>query len=372
MLCRFYTPNKGGIEEVAEQHSLFYNKMGYKVNIICMDSSLKTGMCKRKGKFNENIYSFKPFLNLQSVLISFKYIFFSIYKLLKCNKNVIFHIHYPSPLDALIISFVKLFKKNTLIIIYHANILNKNYFLKKISNIFSKISFYYADKVIFTSKKLQENNKNSFKIENKSEHLYIANPFFTTEINKYKKINKILKIIFIGRLVPYKGVNYLIDAVSGLKEFELNIIGHGPLKKELYEKISRNGLSNSIFIHDDLSDKNKHYLLSQSDCLILPSINEAEAFGIVQLEALSYGLPVINTQLPSGVPEISKHLKSGITVPPRNSIAIKEAIELLATDKELYEQLSKGALERSKDFNIENIFTSFQNIIKQFEQNNAT
>ena len=91
-------------------------------------------------------------------------------------------------------------------------------------------------------------------------------------------------------------------------------------------------------------------LYNQSDIFVLPSINEAEAFGVVQLEAMATGLPVINTLLRSGVPYVSLDGLSGYTVPPQNVTELKGAIQRIITDPKKYEEMSFNSLERSKLF----------------------
>ena len=96
-----------------------------------------------------------------------------------------------------------------------------------------------------------------------------------------------------------------------------------------------------------------------SDLLVLPPINEAEAFGVVQLEALSYGLPVINTNLRSGVPFVSLNDLTGYTVEPSNSDELKNAIVKVISDTNNYSILSKNAIERSKEFSNEKMVEKY-------------
>ena len=95
-----------------------------------------------------------------------------------------------------------------------------------------------------------------------------------------------------------------------------------------------------------LPDNELKQAYADCDIFILPSVAKSEAFGIVQLEAMIYGKPVINTNLPSGVPYVSISEQTGITVPPSDCKALADAINTLAQNKSLREKFGKNAQKR--------------------------
>ena len=123
--------------------------------------------------------------------------------------------------------------------------------------------------------------------------------------------------------------------------------------------INENNLQDKIFLHTSVNDEELKVFYKNSDLFVLPSINEAEAFGVVQLEALSYGLPVINTNLRSGVPFVSLNDLTGYTVEPSNSDELKNAIVKVISDTNNYSILSKNAIERSKEFSNEKMVEKY-------------
>lgn len=158
-----------------------------------------------------------------------------------------------------------------------------------------------------------------------------------------------VKVFFTGRLVYYKGVDVLLKAFAKVKNCELFIAGTGELENSLKTCAESRGLTEKVHFLGFLSDEELRQAYADCDIFVLPSVVKSEAFGIVQLEAMVYGKPVINTNLPSGVPHVSLDGETGLTVPPSDVKALAKAINRLAEDKELREELGRNAAERVKE-----------------------
>ncbi|MBR4628535.1 MAG: glycosyltransferase [Ruminococcus sp.] len=155
-----------------------------------------------------------------------------------------------------------------------------------------------------------------------------------------------VKVLFSGRLVYYKGVDVLIEAFRGVSGCELFISGAGELESELKARVRNTDIEERVHFLGFLSQKELRMAFADCDIFVLPSVERSEAFGIVQLEAMVYGKPVINTSLPSGVPYVSIHGDTGMTVPPSDTYALAFAINRLADDRELREEMGRAAAER--------------------------
>jgi rhamnosyl/mannosyltransferase len=154
------------------------------------------------------------------------------------------------------------------------------------------------------------------------------------------------KILFAGRLVYYKGVDILVSALPLVAGAELFIIGSGPLEPALKSLVSRAALQDKVHFLGTLPRDCLLAAYYDCDLFVFPSNAASEAFGIVQLEAMAYGKPVINTDLPTGVPRVSLHRETGITVPAGNAARLAEAINLLVQDGELRRRYGRAAYDR--------------------------
>jgi rhamnosyl/mannosyltransferase len=156
-------------------------------------------------------------------------------------------------------------------------------------------------------------------------------------------------VLFVGRLVPYKGIEYLIEAMRGIAA-RLVLVGSGPLVEALRHKVESLGMANQVIFAGAASDAKVRCFYSLADLFVLPSITSAEAYGLVQLEAMSFGVPVINTDLPTGVPTVSLHGHTGLTVPTRDSAALAAAIRVLMDNDDLRQTFSCNARKRAQLF----------------------
>lgn len=153
-------------------------------------------------------------------------------------------------------------------------------------------------------------------------------------------------VVSVGRLVYYKGFEHLIEAMVGV-DGRLLIVGDGPLRGLLQERIRERGLQDRVALVGEVEDTAPFY--HAADVFALASVARSEAFGIVQLEAMACGKPVVNTNLDSGVPYVSLDGKSGLTVPPGHPQALSRALSRLLDDAELRARYGRAARLRAQE-----------------------
>lgn len=144
-------------------------------------------------------------------------------------------------------------------------------------------------------------------------------------------------VISMGRLVPYKGFPVLLKALQRI-EGEVVIVGQGNEYQHLQQLAAEFGVADRLILTGFLTRDAMKVWLSAARAFVLPSVTTAEAFGIVQIEAMAAGLPVVNTSLPTAVPTVARDGLEGFTVAPHDSDAMANAINRLLNDPALAER----------------------------------
>ena len=277
------------------------------------------------------------------------------------NESDVIHHHYPFPtMEFSLFRFLNLMRDKKFIITWHANIKNSRWsWIEKIYNPLITKLLDRADAIVVTSPQLFEASDVLKKYSDKIKVIPLSfNPKYALSKSKQFPKDKPFELLFVGKLRKYKGVEFLITAIADLN-VKLTIVGSGEEYQSLLLKVKELNISEKVKFLVNASDEELASLYSSSDLFVLPSINEAEAFGVVQLEAMANGLPVINTYLKSGVPFVSLNNQTGFTVEPKNAIDLKIAIEKIISNKALYEELSSNALERVKVFTREKMSNAY-------------
>ncbi|MGC8557339.1 MAG: glycosyltransferase, partial [Fervidicoccus sp.] len=177
---------------------------------------------------------------------------------------------------------------------------------------------------------------------------------------------KLYDIIFVGRLERAKGIDILLKAIQILKEkyhrsLRVAIVGDGSLMNDLKELALQYGINEYI---DFLGvRKDVLELMRESSILVLPS--RWEGFGLVLLEAISVGVPIVATKV-GGIPEVIEDGKDGILVEPENPEELSNAIIRLLDNKELRSLVSSNAYEKIKEeYSIEKYTKTLLSLYKE-------
>jgi len=160
-------------------------------------------------------------------------------------------------------------------------------------------------------------------------------------------------VLFVGRLVRYKGLHVLLAALRDVSA-DAVIVGDGPERAALQRQAQELGLAERVVFRGEVDDEELAALYDACDVFVLPSITRQEAFGVVQLEAMAHGKPVISTDLETGISWVNRHLETGLVVPPGDTAALRAAIQRLLGDAALRLSMGEAARQRVRaEFSVE-------------------
>lgn len=154
-------------------------------------------------------------------------------------------------------------------------------------------------------------------------------------------------LLNVGRLVGYKGQRYAIEALRSVPNAELWLVGSGPLEAELREIAHQCGVTDRVRFLGDAADGDLPAYFNACDIFVFPSVTPNEAFGLVQVEAMACGKPIVACNLRSGVPYVCADGLNGLIVPPADSAALAAALNRLLASRELQRQLGEAGRKRS-------------------------
>jgi rhamnosyl/mannosyltransferase len=169
-------------------------------------------------------------------------------------------------------------------------------------------------------------------------------------------------VLAVGRLVYYKGMDVLLEALAATTGPRLVIVGDGPLRPRLNAIAERLGVAGRVLWLGTLSDDDLAAAYYASQVFVLPSVAPSEAFGIVQVEAMAAGLPVVSTKLGTGVEEVNRDGETGITVRPSNTGELASAITRLVDDLALRQRFGAQAREHAQGFSPERLLVRYRDL----------
>lgn len=365
-ITKFFYPHFGGMEKVVRD-----------INIgLKEDVEMKILTCQVKGKGNEEIidgievFRAGSIGSYFSVPISFTFPF--LLKKISSDRDIL-HFHLPFPLA--VISYLLVRPKGKIIVWWHSDILRPKS-LYKLYKPFLRKFLNKVDKIIVATPYHIKNSDILKDFRNKCEVIPFGIDIKHFEKNSQVR-NKVKQIrnkygpkfiLFIGRLIYYKGLEYLIQAMTEINA-KLLIIGEGNLRGNLQKLVDNFKIDDRVFFLGRVKNSDILAYYHACDIFVLPSIAKTEAFGLVQLEAMACGKPIVNTNLPTGVPYVSQHKITGLTVLPKDIKALAGAINILFSDESLrkkYGENGKRRVEKefTKKIMIEKIFNTYKKVLK--------
>lgn len=322
--ARFY-PYVGGVEKYVFGLSHELVKMGHIVKVICADEP------KSQIKEVEGINILKlPYMGkIANTNITLSLPFF----LLK-EKFDIIHSYLPTPWSLDFSVFVAKLKRKKIVITYCNDLVGNTLFSSLVAIIYNytllKLNLLLVDRIIIIQPDYINYSKYLKGFINKIKFIPPG-----IDLKKFSKTSTIAKkntIFFLSLLDSYhtyKGLDYLLEAISIVKEkiptIKLTIGGKGELVNKYIDLSHKLKISKNVNFIGFIPDNIVQDIYNQSEIFILPSISHEEGFGIVLLEAMACKVPVISTSIVGIATEIKRN-NCGIIVEPKDSYALAEAI----------------------------------------------
>ncbi|WP_082705839.1 glycosyltransferase family 4 protein [Aneurinibacillus thermoaerophilus] len=366
---KFYPPVIGGVEKVV------YDL----VEGMCSLAEMEVLVANTEWKYVQEIEHKAKIHRVPSIGTYFSMPVAPTFPLwLKKIKTDIIHFHFPFPLGEL--SYLLVDKIANIpaktVVTWHSDIVRQKRFLK-LYHPFLKRFLEKVDTIIATSPNMVE--ASPYLKEHKDKCRVIPLGIDVKEWEKTDKLFENVKkvreevaikpiILFVGRLVYYKGVEYLIEAMTEINA-SLFLVGEGPLKPLLQKRAEELGITEKINFLGGASKEQLVTYLHACDIFVLPSVERSEAFGIVQLEAMACGKPIVSTNLTTGVPFVNQDGKTGIVVPPKDIKSLTQALTFLIENESVRKQYGERGKERvyehfTREKMVQSVYTLYQELLE--------
>lgn len=327
-LAKYYWPRSGGMERVVQSLAEGSASLGHDVQVVAVQSL--GGPRPRRGKSSvTRVFSFGQ-LGAQEIAPGY---ITGVWK-----RADIIHVHHPHPLADL--AYLLRPGSAPVVVTHH------NDSWRSIYQPVSRIVLGRASSIILPS----------------STHLALSRELrgfeATTEVVPYgidesrwldvppPTADGIPRALFIGRLVAWKGVDILLRALERVPDLHLDVIGTGPEASRLRTLAQALAVADRVRWFGAYPDEDLPRRMAESNFLVLPSTTAQELFGLVVLEAMASGRPVITTAVPTAVREVNVPGETGLEVPLRDVGALAEAMRTLAADPLLCARLGAAGRVR--------------------------
>jgi glycosyltransferase involved in cell wall biosynthesis len=152
-------------------------------------------------------------------------------------------------------------------------------------------------------------------------------------------------VLFVGKFRYYKGLHVLIEAMKRV-DGRLLLVGAGPVECDVRRQVTEAALEGKVVFLGELLDHHVAAHLQACDVFVLPAILRSEAFGVVLLEAMACGKPVVSTELATGTSFVNQHEETGLVVPPNDTASLAQGINHLLANSKLRERYGSAGRER--------------------------
>ena len=341
----YFYPHFGGVESHVLGLSENLIKLGHEVEVVTSRYSRMPEI----EKYNEiKITRLPQWINMYNTPVVT-----AIQSFVRRSHADVVHVHSPPPFTERFAAKGAKESNKPLVVTHHCDLELKGFFGNFAVNLYQSMLGKYplevADKVISTTKSYATTSRSLWDVDVE----VVPN---AVDINRFHPRNQGSHIrekhannqeplaLFVGRLVPHKGIGILIRAIKRTTNGKLMIVGDGPYRSWLEILAKKLEIEDRIIFVGPISDYWLPAYYAATDVVVLPSTSRLEAFGIVGLEGMASGKPLILSDIP-GVRDVISN-EEGFIVEPLDPDAISEALEKIWNGPEMSKQMGKKGRER--------------------------
>lgn len=344
-LGKYYPPAHGGIETHLQTLAQAQARLGVQVEVLCINH--ETGPTTHEKDGEIPLTRFCPLLTVNKLEISAK--------LVNALRNVhadVLHIQVPNPTMLLAVAVAR--PRIPIVISYQSDVVRQ----RILGALFRPIErmVYRRVSVILATSSAYANGSKFLQAYRDRIHIVPLgldlNAYLHPSDDDIAKASELRSRyagpvwLACGRLIYYKGLHNAIRALTQVPG-TLMIIGEGPDRASLESEARKQGVAERVAFLGAVAGSLAPYYQAAT-AFWFPSNFKSEAFGLVQVEAMASGCPVINTNIvDSGVPWVSPHEVSGLTVPIDDPSSLAAAARRLIEEPGLRKRLAQGGRERA-------------------------
>ena len=278
----------------------------------------------------------------------------------RAYRGDILHLHFPNPMAVL--AYLASGYRGRVVVTYHSDMVRQRVLGPMFEPLLHE-ALERSSAIIATSPNYLETSRVLARHQERCHIIPLGIPidsFNRCDPGETEEIRRLYGdrlIVSVGRLVYYKGFEFLIRAMTRVPApARLLIVGEGPLRGKLTSLAAELGVGDRVVFLGKIPHHRLVACYHAARFAVLASIARSEAFGIAQIEAMAAGLPVVNTNLDSGVPFVSLHRETGLTVPPCDPGALADAMNELLENDVLRAVLGRAAAQRAaQEFSLESM-----------------
>jgi len=352
-LYKDYFPVVGGIENHIKWLAEAQAARGHDVSVLVTSQNQRTHI--------EMLNGVRVIFAVRLATISSAPISIELPRLLARERPDIAHLQFPYPLGEAANYFFGRARKT--VITYQSDIIRQKFLRVVYAPLMERV-LTRADRIIATSPNYIQSSRVLKKFADKCavvplgidvQKIAAADARAVADVRVRVGVQYIEPLLlFVGHLRYYKGLDYLLRAMAELRGARLAIVGSGPEEKSLRGLARKLNIADRVEFAGEVADEALPAYFAACDILVLPSSERSEAFGVVQLEAMAAGKPVVSTELGTGTSFVNVNNETGFVVPARDHRALADALARLIADPGLRARMgAAGRVRVQREFTLE-------------------